>query len=595
MADNNEEYNFNNKYEARRRDVLNVFLQDKTLNASDLEFFTDQCLSGEIIIGDGDKGRLKTFLQRHKDLVEESDPYYLINQANEMAIKARFNGKPEKNADEIKEQLKTSKSQMKPWHFRRKRITEKAIRKLDPDYWDTKHVNGGLLSTLGYYKARGWLSNRNAAKAKHNEERLTSNIDKRLEYAELRWFSRDFGKKLKLKAQLAFRPSIQKQLNRVAKNGDIAQLTEIHERYQRKQKELNPPSSTTKLAGRKTKKQQAILDLIVKSSEQSVNDLEAKRDDMLRSMHKQNKGLTNKIDKLMDKYSLNKTEENRQEQTVQKEEEQQKNNGNTNTNVAEVQSGPELPNAVLDEYTATNGNKVKYQYDATNNLYNIKNKDAGYDEISAMVEKLRSNGVRKVKLDTTTLTADQLVAFLVASDMEIANKEDVIKAIDKNKKQADNTVEISTMEKAAEAKVEEKATEAKVEGKATEAKVEGKATEAKVEENRGEDSWIVSDALALADMDEIDNIKANATFKKLPSYVQDKVLLLHDTKKNELSKNGEKIELSDNQKSQMQTRLINDIKKYHQKGCPNDKGERRVNKNASNVMQQSFNKSRQNA
>ena len=110
MADNNEEYNFNNKYEAKRRDVLNVFLQDKPLKASDLEFFTDQCLSGEIIIGDGDKGKLKTFLQRHKNMVAESDPYYLINQANEMAIKARFNGKPEENAGEIKLQLKTSKS-----------------------------------------------------------------------------------------------------------------------------------------------------------------------------------------------------------------------------------------------------------------------------------------------------------------------------------------------------------------------------------------------------------------------------------------------------------------------------------------------------
>ena len=455
---------------------------------------------------------------------------------------------------------------MKPWHFRRKRITEKAIRKLDPAYWDTKHVNGGLLSTLGYYKARGWLSNRNAAKAKHNEERLKSNIDKRLEYAELRWFSRDFGKKLKLKAQLAFRPSIQKQLNRVAKNGDIAQLKAINEFYQGKLNELKPPSSTTKLAGRKTQKQQAILDLIVKSSEQSVRDLEAKRDDMLGSMHKQNKGLANKIDKLMDKYSLNKTEENRQKQTVQKEEEQQKNNENTNTNDAKVQIGKEIPNAERQTYTATNGNKVQYQHDATSNRYNIKNKDAGDNEISAMVDMLKRKGVKKVKLDTNTLTADQLAAFM-ASGMEITNREEVQKVIEENKKQADNTVEISTMEKAAEAKteekaseakVEEKAPEAKVEEKAPEAKVEEKAPEAKVEEKRGEDRWTVKDAMDLAFFaEDAEKLIEKTAFKRLPPEVKKAVVVLHALYKDN--------ELPYNEKEKAKNKQVTTIKASYDK------------------------------
>ena len=555
--DNKEEYYFNNKYEAKRRDVLNDFQQDKTLNASDLEFFTDQCLSGEIIIGNDDKEKLKNFLERHKDVVQKNDPYYLINQANELAIKARFDGKLADPDGKLKEQLKTSKSQMKPWHFRRKRITEKAIRKIDPAYWDTKHVNGGLLSTLGYYKARGWLSNRNAAKAQHNEERLKSNIDKRLEYAELRWFSRDFGKKLKLKSQLAFRPSIQKQLNRVAKNGDIAQLKAINEFYQGKLDELNPPSSTTKLAGRKTQKQKDILDLIVKSSEQGVKDLETKREDMLGSMHKQNKGLTNKIDKLMDKYSLNKTEENRQEQTVQKEEEQQKNNENTNTNDAKVQSGQEIPNAVLQTYTATNGNKVEYQHDATSNRYNIKNKDTGDNEISAMVDMLKQKGVKKVKLDTNTLTADQLDAFM-ASGMEITNREEVQKVIEENKKQADNTVEISTTEKAAEAKTEEKAQESKTEEKAPEAKVEEKASEAKVEEKRGEDRWTVKDAMDLAFFaKDAEALKEKTAFKRLPPEVKEAVVGLHELYKDN--------EVPYNKKENAKKLLVGKISASHEK------------------------------
>ena len=351
-----------------------------------------------------------------------------------------------------------------------------------------------------------------------------------MEYAELRWFSRDFGKKLKLKAQLAFRPSIQKQLNRVAKNGDIAQLKEINEFYQGKLNELNPPSSTTKLAGRKTQKQKDILDLIVKSSEQGVKDLETKREDMLGSMHKQNKGLTNKIDKLMDKYSLNKTEENRQEQTVQKEEEQQKNNENTNTNDAKVQSGQEIPNAVLETWTTTNGNKVEYQHDATSNRYNIKNKDAGRDEISAMVEMLKEKGVKKVKLDTNTLTADQLAAFM-ASGMEITNMEDVEKAIEENKKQADNTVEISTMEKAAEAKVEE---------------------------SRGEDRWTVKDAMDLAFFaKDAEALKEKTAFKRLPPEAKEAVVSLHELYKDN--------EVPYNKKENAKKLLVGKISASHDK------------------------------
>ena len=288
MADDKE---FRNQTEKRRRELLQKLDNGNLEGREDIEFLLDQYLKdNEIELGDAGKENLKKILTEGKgNFKSVSDQYKDIQQQNlssrlktevypiggaeamtstqmqghtvnldlglsdvlakmdkvqakdnlyQDIIKARESAADHKykgieDHTNLRSQLYSQLEETKWYQFKRRRDTNKAIRDINPDdYWATKKVSGNpILAASGYYGARQWLANHQSRRYKRAEKQLETNVKDAIRDSELRWFSKDFGQKLGLRAKKLFRPSTDKLIKRLTANGNITELQDIKQQY----------------------------------------------------------------------------------------------------------------------------------------------------------------------------------------------------------------------------------------------------------------------------------------------------------------------------------------------------------------------------
>ena len=316
MADDKE---FRNQTEKRRRELLQKLDNGNLEGREDIEFLLDQYLKdNEIELGDAGKENLKKILTEGKgnfksvsdqykdiqqqnlssrlktevypiggaeamastqmqghtvsldlglsdvlakiDKIQTKDNLYKdIIEAREIAAELKYKNFVDSCRTSV-EKLKAQLGDIKWYQFKRRRDAKKALRSVDPCYWGTKVVNGGLLSY--YYRGRDWLADSQSRKYKRAKEQLETNVKDRIKDSELRWFSKDFGKKLGLKTKSLWRTvtfrGTNRALKRLTSNGNITKLQDISKQYAdlEKQYKAKVPS------GSKTKLQQRYLDTI---------------------------------------------------------------------------------------------------------------------------------------------------------------------------------------------------------------------------------------------------------------------------------------------------------------------------------------------
>lgn len=166
------------------------------------------------------------------DKVQAKDNLYQdIIKAREIAAKHKYEGIEDHTG--LRSQLYDSLESTKWYQFKRRRDTNKAIRDINPDdYWATKKVSGNpILAASGYYSARQWLANRQHRRYESAKKQLETNVKDTIRDSELRWFSKDFGQKLGLRAKKLFRPSTDKLIKRLTANGNITELQDIKQQY----------------------------------------------------------------------------------------------------------------------------------------------------------------------------------------------------------------------------------------------------------------------------------------------------------------------------------------------------------------------------
>ncbi len=166
------------------------------------------------------------------DKVQAKDNLYQdIIKAREIAAKHKYEGIEDHTG--LRSQLYDSLESTKWYQFKRRRDTNKAIRDINPDdYWATKKVSGNpILAASGYYSARQWLANRQRKRYESAKKQLETNVKDTIRDSELRWFSKDFGQKLGLRAKKLFRPSTDKLIKRLTANGNITELQDIKQQY----------------------------------------------------------------------------------------------------------------------------------------------------------------------------------------------------------------------------------------------------------------------------------------------------------------------------------------------------------------------------
>lgn len=319
MADDKE---FRNQTEKRRRELLQKLDNGNLEGREDIEFLLDQYLKdNEIELGDAGKENLKKILtegkgnfksvsDQYKDIQQQNlssrlkTEVYPIGGAEAMAstqmqghtvnldlglsdvlskidevkakdnlyqdiIKARQSAAEHKykgteDHTDLRANLYNQLDDVKWYQFKRRRDANKAIRDINPDdYWSTKKVNGNpVLAASGYYRMRQWIANRSDRRYKRAAQQLETNVKDRIKDSELRWFSKDFGKKLGLKTKSLWRTvtfrGTNRALKRLTSNGNITKLQDISKQYAdlEKQYKAKVPS------GSKTKLQQRYLDTI---------------------------------------------------------------------------------------------------------------------------------------------------------------------------------------------------------------------------------------------------------------------------------------------------------------------------------------------
>ncbi len=260
--------------EERRKAILDALDDGKEISSADMEFLLDQLLNtsninlgarglenlNKILAGNMQEsfnsvsneflnGAVKTTKQAYlgaetmsnpdiardfgfKDLQDDlekaktkDDFYELIKNAQKRAIETRYNGTEPDNA--LANGLREAREGLK-WHqFRRKRMAKKAEKDLDPSaYWSTKAADGNAV-TSWYYGLRSRMAERKTNKGKSLSEKLQNNISNRKEYSELKWFSRDFRKKLGLRREIAFSRSPEKLMKKIMKKGNLEDVKNI--------------------------------------------------------------------------------------------------------------------------------------------------------------------------------------------------------------------------------------------------------------------------------------------------------------------------------------------------------------------------------
>ncbi len=319
MADDKE---FRNQTEKRRRELLQKLDNGNLEGREDIEFLLDQYLKdNEIELGDAGKENLKKILtegkgnfksvsDQYKDIQQQNlssrlkTEVYPIGGAEAMAstqmqghtvnldlglsdvlskidevkakdnlyqdiIKARQSAAEHKykgteDHTDLRANLYNQLDDVKWYQFKRRRDANKAIRDINPDdYWSTKKVNGNpVLAASGYYRMRQWIANRSDRRYKRAAQQLETNVKDRIKDSELRWFSKDFGKKLGLKTKSLWRTvtfrGTNRALKRLTNNGNITELQSVIEKYSNLATEYGAKVPS----GSRTKLQQRYLDTI---------------------------------------------------------------------------------------------------------------------------------------------------------------------------------------------------------------------------------------------------------------------------------------------------------------------------------------------
>lgn len=226
---------------ARGLENLNKILagnMQESFNSVSIEFLnsavktTKQAYLGAETMGNSDISRDVSIDFGFKDLQADlekaktkDDFYELIKNAQKRAIETRYNGTEPDNA--LANDVREAREGLK-WHqFRRKRLAKKAEKDLDPSaYWSTKAADGNAV-TSWYYGLRSRMAERKSNKGQRLSEKLQNNISNRKEYSELKWFSRDFRKKLGLRRKIAFSRSPEKLMKKIMKKGNLEDVKNI--------------------------------------------------------------------------------------------------------------------------------------------------------------------------------------------------------------------------------------------------------------------------------------------------------------------------------------------------------------------------------
>ena len=325
------EYNALSSNEQRRQFVFEEFHNGVFTDKSHIDFFLEQYGKGEIILADADKNKLQALargIEGYKGLAEvsqeladrmvkaslqySSSNYYggiesmadpnllqtkttdlgledvlknidktkarddfdnLIIAVRKQSLKNKLYGADAREYEPLKDKLNNQK--LKWYQLRRKYRLNKAKREIDPNHWGNRKNNASWFGSRGYFAVRNYLANRPDKIFQKSRERLNRTIELRNDAESTKWFSKEFGTKLKSKFLLAWRKATFRGegflTRRIVNNATVFQLDGI--KREMSERISNLSSGATKAQQRGIDAQKQIMQNLINRADKRTKTL----------------------------------------------------------------------------------------------------------------------------------------------------------------------------------------------------------------------------------------------------------------------------------------------------------------------------------